>query len=74
MDEGRERCKECKRLLPKPKEPKMSPICKLCKRPLIRAGHFWVCPDRNMSHRGLIPKAIVNKAGFGKGSLELFEV
>lgn len=72
--EERKRCGECGRLLPIPRHPKLSPICKLCKKPLLKAAHFWVCPDLNMSHRGLISQVAVTNAGAGKGPKEPFEV
>jgi hypothetical protein len=74
MAEDRQRCKECHRLLPKPKEPVFSPICKLCKQPLIKTGHWWVCSNKDMSHRGLIHRSTVAKAGWDKKPHETFEV
>jgi len=52
----------------------LAPICSLCKKPLIKTGRFWVCSDKNMSHRGLIPHNHVKTLGIGKQPMEVFEV
>ncbi len=71
---ARERCSECHRLLPKPKEPEMHPICKLCKKPLVRVGKFWSCSDKDMSHRGLLTHGRVKKAQEENHGKKVFEV
>lgn len=60
-NEERKRCKECGRLKPV-KKVQLNPFCKLCKKPLIKTGRFYVCSDKDMSHRRLIPAIKVKAA------------
>lgn len=58
-------CPKCLEMLNagKPAEGALVPVCKLCKRPMVRSSvSFWACPRPDLCKRPLIPAYMVDDA------------